>query len=76
MIEPGEDSRRILLAIAAGRVRRGRVGGGGPQYLLDGIDGIDHELAQLAANDLVALGRGATPPKLTPDGEWVLTNFS
>ena len=76
MMEPGEDNRRILLAVAAGRVRRGRIGAGGPTYLLDGVDGIDYELAELAAADLVALGRGAAPPKLTPDGEWVLTNFT
>lgn len=30
---------------------------------------------ELAANDLVVLRRGG-PPKLTPDGEWILTNFT
>jgi hypothetical protein len=76
MLELGADGRRVLLAVLAGRVRRGPVGRGGPQYLLDGVDGIDHELPALAAEDLVVLGRGAAPPKLTPDGEWVLTNFT
>jgi hypothetical protein len=76
MIEPGEDNRRILSAVAAGRVRRGPVGRGGPRYVLDGAAGVDHELAHLAAEDLIVFGRGAAPPKLTPDGEWVLTNFT
>jgi hypothetical protein len=75
MIEPGEDNRRVLMAIAGGRIRLGRVGAGGPRYLLDGIDGVDQAVAQLVENDLVVLQRAASP-RLTPDGEWVLTNFT
>lgn len=75
MIEPGEDNRHVLQAIASGRISVGRVGMAGPRYLLDGIDGVDHAIAQLAENDLVVL-RPAAPPRLTPDGEWVLTNFT
>lgn len=75
MIDPGEDNRRVLQAIAGGRIRLGRVGAAGPRYLLDGIDGVDYAIAQLVADDLVVLHR-AEPPRLTPDGEWVLTNFT
>jgi hypothetical protein len=74
--EPGEDSRRVLLAVAAGRVRRGPVGQAAGRYLVDGVDCVDAQLVSLASSDLVFLPAGNEPPRLTPDGEWALTNFT
>lgn len=118
MTSPGDssqDSRRVLMAVAAGRVRRGPVAArnvtatgstnadaantgstntgpanagtantgaanAGPanagRYLLDGAECVDAALVSLVGNDLVFLPAGNEPPRLTPDGEAVLTNFT
>jgi hypothetical protein len=73
----GEGSRMLLQAVAAGRVQRAPIGAAGTpnaRYLLDGQP-IDSELAALVRDDLVYLPR-VGPPRLTPDGEWALTNFT
>jgi hypothetical protein len=77
MIEPGEDRRRILLAIAAGRVRLGSIPHTNGRYLLAGIEPVDTVLLELKNADLVHVPEyGNAKPKLTPDGEWALTNFT
>lgn len=76
MLNVGESSRMLLQAVAAGRVQRAPIGAGTPnaRYVLDG-EPIDAELAALVRDDLVYLPR-VGPPRLTPDGEWALTNFT
>ena len=67
----------LLQAVAEGRVHRAPIGAAGTpnaRYLLDGQP-IDAELAALVRDDLVYLPR-LGPPRLTADGEWVLTNFT
>jgi hypothetical protein len=77
VIDLREDTRRVLLAVAAGRVARGPVGAGKPRYLVDGVDGVDDVLAALVAEDLVFVPVfGSSQPRLQPDGEWALTNFT
>ena len=78
MLRVGEDSRLLLGAVAAGRVRRAPVvpdDRTAPRYLLDGVETVDGPLASLLREDLIFLPR-VGPPRLTPDGEWVLTNFT
>lgn len=73
----GEGARLLLQAVAAGRVQRAPIAPEGTpnaRYLLDGLP-IDAELATLVRDDFVYLPR-VGPPRLTPDGEWALTNFT
>lgn len=90
--DPAQGSRRVLMAVAAGRVRRGPVAGNANtagsatagnataenagRYLLDGAECVDAALVSLVGNDLVSLPAGNESPRLTPDGEAVLTNFT
>lgn len=76
MTGTGEESRRVLMAIAAGRVKRTAVRPESPgRFLLDGVEVVDPVVVNLVSSDLVFLPN-AGPPRLTPDGEWVLTNYT
>jgi hypothetical protein len=75
MLTLGENSRLLLGAVAAGRVQAAPVANRAlNRYLLDGVESVDVPLASLLREDLIYLPR-LGPPRLTPDGEWALTNF-